>query len=511
MLRIYCFCLIALFTASVPAAVAQKIVYSEPERDDTRRMNFEIIGKMSGNFLIYKNIRNKHAVVLLDNDMKQISRVEHDYLPTDRLINVDFLAYPDFSYMFYQYQKRNVVYCMAVKIGANGQKVADPVQLDTTHIGFSANNKIYNIIPSEDKTKFVILKINSRNRRHFVVTTILFDDKLEKKKRTVLPLDMDDNNDYLDEYHLDNDGNLVFVKYIRTNNDVITKLFMIIKGVEADAFVIKEIDIEKNMLDEIHIKVDNFNKRYFLSSFYYKQRRGNIEGMYFYVWDTKEMKTILEKATAFSDELRREARGDAGLKMAFNDYFIRNVITKKDGGFIVSSEAFYTTSRFGNWNRWNYLYGSPFLSPFDYYSYSTFYNSSLWRSRYFYGTGGNQPVRHHADNVVILSFDKDGNPEWTNVISKEQFDDESDDLISYQIMNTGGQLHYLFNKAEKRNLLLNDYSIAPDGKINRNPTLKNLDKGFEFMVKYAKQVSSRQMIIPCLNRNSICFAKIEYN
>jgi hypothetical protein len=510
MIALYRLSMFFLFITAASAAVAQKIAYSEPERDDTRRMDFEIIGKMNGNFMIYKNIRNKHAIVLLDNDMKQISRVEHDYLPSDRLINVDFLAYPDFSYMFYQYQKRNVVYCMAVKINAEGKKASDPIQLDTTHIGFSANNKIYNIIPSEDKTKFIIFKINSRNRRHFVVTTVLFDDKLEKKKRTVLPLDMDDNNDYLDEYHLDNEGNLVFVKYIRSSNDVITKLFMIIKGVEADSLMIKEIDIEKNMLDEIHIKVDNFNKRYFLSSFYYKQRRGNIDGIYFYVWDINEMKPILEKATEFSDELRKEARGDASLKMAFNDYFIRNVITKKDGGFIISSEAFYTTSRFGNWNRWDYLYGNPFLSPFDYYSYSTFYNSSLWRSRY-YGSG-NQSVRHHADNVVIISFDKEGNPEWTNVISKEQFDDESDDLISYQVMNTGGQLHYLFNKAEKRTLLLNDYSIAPDGKINRNPTLKNLDKGFEFMLKYAKQVSSRQMIIPCFSsRNSICFAKIEYN
>ena len=34
---------------------AQKIVYSEPDRDDNRRMNFEIIGKTGGNFLIYKN------------------------------------------------------------------------------------------------------------------------------------------------------------------------------------------------------------------------------------------------------------------------------------------------------------------------------------------------------------------------------------------------------------------------------------------------------------------------
>jgi len=78
-------------------------------------------------------------------------------------------------------------------------------------------------------------------------------------------------------------------------------------------------------------------------------------------------------------------------------------------------------------------------------------------------------------------------------------------------MNTGGELHFLFNNLEKRLQLLNDFSLEPGGKINRNPTLKNLDRGYDFMPKYAKQVSARQMIIPCVYRNYICFAKLEYN
>jgi hypothetical protein len=120
-------------------------------------------------------------------------------------------------------------------------------------------------------------------------------------------------------------------------------------------------------------------------------------------------------------------------------------------------------------------------------------------------------MRYQADNIVVMSFDKNGKPEWANVISKEQFEDNTDDLLSYQVMNTGGQLHVLFNNMEKRIQLLNDFAISPDGKINRSPTLKNLDKGYEFMPKYAKQVSSKQIIIPCVYRNYIVFAKIDYN
>ena len=65
---------------------------------------------------------------------------------------------------------------------------------------------------------------------------------------------------------------------------------------------------------------------------------------------------------------------------------------------------------------------------------------------------------------------------------------------------------------EKRTKLLTDFSLSPDGQLNHNPTLKNLDRGYEFMPKYAKQVSGKQMIIPCLYRgNFISFAKIDYN
>ncbi|MEI9943456.1 MAG: hypothetical protein WDN26_04480 [Chitinophagaceae bacterium] len=85
------------------------------------------------------------------------------------------------------------------------------------------------------------------------------------------------------------------------------------------------MNLEKTYLDEILIKPDKYNKRYFITSFYYKQRRGNVDGFLFYVWDKKSGQPIIEDTMTFSDELRREARGDASIKMAFNDHFIRNI------------------------------------------------------------------------------------------------------------------------------------------------------------------------------------------
>lgn len=486
---------------------AQRIVYSEPDKDDSRRMNFEIIGKVDGKYLVYKNIRNRNWITIFDNDMKTLGKVDQEFIPDDKMINVDFFPYTDYFYMVYQYQRRNVVYCMAVKLDGNAKRLSEVVQLDSTHLGFAANNKIYSVISSEDKSKIIVFKINSKNRQRYILTTMLHDANLALLKKSAMVIAMEDRHEYLDEFHLDNQGDLVFTKFYRQNSDIISRAILVTKPALSDSVGMREIQLGKRFLDELHVKVDNNNKRYFLTSFYYKEKRGNIDGFYFLGIDKETGGTVMENMISFTDELRKEAKGDANARMAFNDYFIRNIIIKKDGGFIIGSEAFYTTSRYNSWNRWNYLYGSPYYSPLDYYTYSPYYNSMWYRSRFY---NNSQNMRYHADNIVILSFDKDGNLQWNNVISKSQYDDDTDDLISYQLMNTGGQLHFLFNMEEKRAKLLNDYMLSPAGDINRNPTLKNLDRGYEFMAKYGKQVSSYQMIVPCAYRNYICFAKIDF-
>ena len=54
--------LVVLVLGTLLPATAQKIVYSEPGKDDTRRLVFEIAGKVGGNFLIYKN--NTYDILL---------------------------------------------------------------------------------------------------------------------------------------------------------------------------------------------------------------------------------------------------------------------------------------------------------------------------------------------------------------------------------------------------------------------------------------------------------------
>ena len=93
---------------------------------------------------------------------------------------------------------------------------------------------------------------------------------------------------------------------------------------------------------------------------------------------------------------------------------------------------------------------------------------------------------------------------------KTQFDDNTDNMISYQVMNSGAELLFLYNEWSRRSPMLNAQSLDPNGRVNKEPPLKSLDKGYEFMIRFGKQVSAREMIVPCLYRNSFSFARIEF-
>ena len=133
--------IIFLFLLSLGAG-AQQISFSEPYRDDSQTMNFDILGKINGNVAVFKNVRWRYAINFFNDSMRLIKQAELDYL-SGKTFNVDCIAYNDYIWVIYQYQKKGTLYCMAQKLDATGEKVNDPVELDTTHIGAVGDNKIY--------------------------------------------------------------------------------------------------------------------------------------------------------------------------------------------------------------------------------------------------------------------------------------------------------------------------------------------------------------------------------
>ncbi len=484
---------------------AQQIIFSEPLKEDDRDMNFDIIGRMNRNIVVFKNMRSRYALNIYNDSMELKEKVDLEFLPT-KTFNVDYVAYPDYFYLIYQYQKRGVLYCMAVKMNPNGQKVGEPVELDTTSMGMMGDNKIYSAINSEDKKKIMVFKIQRRDDRlHFV--TQLFDNDLKLIHKTKSAIEYNDRKDVLSDFYLDNSGNFIFnIAKQKSTREHPSSVILVTKESLQDTFRIHELELNKNYVDDLKIKIDNLNKKYIVTAFYYKDRSDNIQGLLCNIWDAAGDTMHAKVFTEFSDELRAMVKTTGNSKFAFNDFFIRNMILKKDGSLIITAEDFTSQSSGSNsWNRYDYLYGSPYLNSYDYYAYNPAYG-------YYYRPFGsfNQSVRYYYDNVLVLNLSPKGIPEWSNVIHKQQFADGNDNYLSFNTFNTGGEIHFIFNDISKRDKLLAESIITADGTARRNPTLKTNERDYEFMPRFAKQIAARQIIIPCTYRGQICFAKVYF-
>ena len=218
------------------------------------------------------------------------------------------------------------------------------------------------------------------------------------------------------------------------------------------------------------------------------------------------MDTIKSALNIFTDSVRVKVNADEKYKAAFDNFFIRQVIIKKDGGFILTTEDFTSQTRSNpnnSWNRSNYLY-NPFYNSTDEFLMANpaygYYRPSSSFNNYV-------DIRYYYDNILIMSIDSDLNIEWNTIIPKSQSDDENDNFLSFSTMNVGAEIHFLYNEGIRKQIITNQ-SILPNGELKRYPTLKSREAGYEFMPRLAKQVGPREIIIPCVYRSNIAFAKV---
>lgn len=500
--------IVALTLVSV-AAFCQEVTYSEPQRDDDyRNTEVEIIGRVSGNILVYKNNRAGYQIAVFNGDMQLQKDVALKFLP-QRLLNVDFVAYPDHFQMIYQFQDGGYVYCYGVLMDQNAAVQGPAVLIDSSRVGnANVKSKIYSVVHSDDRSHVLVYKINQDKDYNNIFYTFLLDPQLEFINNSRLVLPMQNRRSFLSNFLLTNDGHFVFEKVTRAGaNANLQDAALVVKPPSTDSFLVRPLNLQGRYLDELKLKVDNRRDQVFMASFYTRQRRGSIEGLYAgsYQWDADSLGTM--RFLPFSDNLKASARQNSSVNNAFNTYFIRQLIVRSDGGFLLTAESYYTSAGNQPWNRWNYMYSpwgfSPYYYPYYYSPFSPWYYSP-------YSWNGSEGTSYHYNDVAVLSYDANGKLEWSNFVHKQQTDQDNDAFLSYRLVNTGDALDFIYNQAFRRSFLVTVTSVTPDGRLSQLPTLRGLDRGYEWMPRYGRQVSSREVVIPCIFRNYICFAKINF-
>ena len=499
------FCLIS-FVFRSPELFAQNITYSVVHNETANDVNFEILGKVGSNNVVFKNISWKNIFQVFDQDMKELSNERAKFMP-EKLINADFITYPNYFLMVYQYKKGNVVYCDAVKMSSDARPLGNVVTIDTTRVGMQSGNDIYSTIFSEDKKNILIYKMHERNEKLHVVTK-LFDPSLLLLDSTRSLIPFNERRENYSPFQIANDGTIFFTKETKPGSrENISELEVITNRLKSNTFKATAINLLNRFIDGVQIKIDNLNDNYIINSFYYPVKRASsIEGLFSAVINRKtdSVKTIFNR---FDDSIRAKLSPGGQGRLAFDNLFLKNIFVKRDGSYVLVAEDFssQTLGNSNSWNRWDYLYGNPYSLNNDFY----YWNSPYYRYNRF-NSFTNRSVRYYYDNILVMNLDSSLRMKWNNVILKKQNDDDNDNFLSYGILNTGAELNFLFIEKERNAQIISNQSVSTYGKLYRYPTLKSRESGYQFMPRLAKQVGAKQLIVPCVYRGNICFAKVDF-
>jgi hypothetical protein len=505
-----------MFIFCAQSSNAQTITYSEVEKSDNKNAAFEILGRFGQNFLIYKNINRRQDLTIYNNDMTIKEIIKLDFI-NDRTSNIDFVTYPDHFLMIWQYQKNNTIYCKAANMDSTGKLIGTVNDLDTTKSGVFGTLPSYDVTWSEDKRKILVYKSFYKNDEYTLAAKII-DDKINRLDSIRTIISYNDRREAFSDLQIDNDGTFFFSKEKQNARpEYINALEINFRKMHSYDFTVTQIPLDDQLIEDIRLKVDNLNKNYIINSFSYRKNNGSVGGIFTALISSDSFKLIKKALNIFDDSLRTKLSGKTDYRTAFDNFFMKNIILKKDGGFIIAAEEYYKQRRFGNSYDYRYNPYSPYggynsynryySSPSDYYLYNRDYYGYY---RPYGGNNNDRDVVYNYDDIITFSFTKDLKLQWNSVINKTTSDIETDNFLSFSNMNAGGEIHFLFLQKDNNKQIISNHALQPNGDIVRYATLKSRETGYLFMPRLARQTGARQMIIPCIVRNNIAFAKIDF-
>ncbi len=467
------------------AARAQEVVYSQYEKFDARSDEFSVVGKSGDRVYAYHTSGKDHYLEAYNDNMDKLATVNLDFFPT-KIYDTRFVASPTQITVLYQAISGNKVLQYAALLDDKGRLKKGPLQLGEAKTGLLGPTKDYYLSAvSEDKKTVAVYNANTKGGML----------ELEGK---VIDADLNITRRFKSTYKTEN--NIEFGDVIVSNNGAIyvpaftpvgqlnyaDQLFLLSLTAEGgNKFAVKEMQLDGRFASRVYIKIDNANSRIYVGGFYSGKKGGNFEGVLYAYYDIATGNFENRKFIEFDTHIQR-ASGERNVNRAFNDFNIKQLIVKNDGGFVMVSEESYISNR------------SSFAPGFGYYS--------------MYYPAMSQNIReYYYNDILALSYNGDGVREWYSFVRKQQYSQEDGGRFSsYAFLNSGAALGFLFNDYDVKQSRIQLATVDNSGKADMRSFTAEGNDNPDWLPRFGKQVSAREIVVPCLRKKQICFAKVVF-
>jgi hypothetical protein len=236
------------------------------------------------------------------------------------------------------------------------------------------------------------------------------------------------------------------------------------------------------------------------------------------IWNKQEKKLAGPSLYPLPQNARTEAITDfSNPAQILNYYYLRQILVRADGDFMVLAELFHETAVLSNlaWKRDDFIRGkrdTVFTPPEGFLTYKARENPGYWSVSALtpIAIDAYQGFNRSTENVLVFIMNKAGTTSAVKVIQKNEFSGLTLFPLSFQTLITGKGIHLIYNEMLRGSYLPAITTIRTNGTLEQGQMLHDLDKSHLFFPLFGKQVGPNTMIIPCEIKRTLCFARVEY-
>jgi len=511
-LHILIFCLIHL------SGSAQELFYSPVEPGADNLIKYEAIGRVGTNILIYRELRGQHIVSVFGSDMSLVRKVELSILPKD-VLGVEFVNSGSNVVLVYQFMVKGKLFVAATNIDEELKMTIEPKLLDSLLIEDINEFPLFQLITNPGKNLLMLTYLRQSGEGLTRMSTAMYQQNLQLIEKSDLLVSTPNGSDKLNQFQLDNEGNLIFLRNVLSEEtSSLVRSDILVKPRGIDEVKNATIQFNKIGIKDLKIAIDNKNSRVIAASIFTGGKKGYAQGIFSLVVDLRTGNVARWHQEFFSDTLRKEIKvKHTPDSRIFDDYFLDAIIPYSNGGFALLLE--YRTTEGGRGaivdNR--SLFRSDPLPPRIVYNGNNSEGNlfSVIRTPYqsFQMPVESSPrsyIRNTGGNMLMFSFSGESVLQDIQILRKSQEEYKTSHLISYGLLNSGSGIRFLYNEKEKPEMSLRTASFIPGERIKRNPAVKGTIPNMRFLPRYATQISANECIIPCIKANYGSFARIVF-
>ncbi len=466
-------------------AGAQEVVYSQYEKFDARSDEFSVVGKSGERVYAYHTNGKDHYLEAYNDNMDKLATVNLDFFPT-KIYETRFVASPTQITVLYQAISGNKVLQYAALLDEMGRLKKGPLQLGEAKTGLLGPTKDYYLSAvAEDKKTVAVYSANTKGGTLELEGKVI-DAELNITRRFRATYKTPNNIEFGDVI-VSNNGTIYVPAFTPVGQlNYADQLFLLsLSEAGGNKFAVKELPLNERFASRVYIKIDNANNKVYVGGFYSSKKGGNFNGVLYAYYDIAADNFENRKFIEFDENIQR-ATGERNVNRAFNDFHVKQLIIKNDGGFVMVSEESYIANR------------SSFAPGFGYYS--------------MYYPAMSQNIReYYYNDILALSYNSEGVREWYSFVRKQQYSQEDGGRFSsYAFLNSGAALGFLFNDYDVKHSQIQLATIDNGGKADMRSFTAEGNDNPDWLPRFGKQVSAREIVVPCLRKKQICFAKVVF-